>query len=184
VPTELLLTSSDKTGEDLQLCFDRQYLSRAAEMGLSRFRFYGQDSVVLATDPQRSYVWMPTAKQGIVPAVANSLRVESPSIVAGPRPTLPSRRTASMKRTPTSAATTISQGITSPTTAPSPSRRRQRIEPSAPANAIEQAIHLQTQLREQLQAVKELIRKLKAEKKQQRLLKSTLASLRELQQVA
>jgi hypothetical protein len=55
---------------------------------------------------------------------------------------------------------------------------------NAGGTTLDQAIAVRDQLRSNLVAVKDLIRSLKAEKRQHRLLKNTLASIKQLQTAA
>ncbi len=175
VPTELVLTRSNKSGDDLRLCFDRRFLARVAAMELSQLHLYGAAGVIRASDERRSYVWMPYAAEGVVPPHEQALRVESPAASTS-RSSTPVRSEIPLKRK-SSPPEKVADVKPTSRTQPSPAER-----PLA-TTSIDVAIALQEQVRHTLRSLKYLIRQLKAERAQQRLLKSTLASLKQLQPV-
>ena len=72
----------------------------------------------------------------------------------------------------------------SPPATPTVKKPATRLPQAAGGAALDQALQVRDALRAQLAAVKELIRTLRSERQGRRRLKSTLASLKNLQQVA
>jgi hypothetical protein len=173
-PTELQLTNSSKTGNDVRLVTDRTYLSRALAMGLTRLHIADPASPILAQDERRSYVWAVLEKDGVVKPSADAIVVESPPAFATTKPRTESiTRSKSVPRQPVA--------VTPPQTMENISTVEQPAENASP---IDQAIHLRGVLRDALTATSDLVRSLKRQQKQQRAYKSAIASLRELQGVA
>jgi hypothetical protein len=173
-PTELQLTNSSKTGNDVRLVTDRTYLSRALAMGLTRLHIADPASPILAQNERRSYVWAVLEKNGVVKPSADAIVVESPPAFATTKPRTESiTRSKSVPRQPVA--------VTPPQTMENIST----VEPPAEnASPIDQAIHLRGVLRDALTATSDLVRSLKRQQKQQRAYKSAIASLKELQGVA
>lgn len=181
--TELILSNSYKTGGDIAFCTDRRFLQRVAELGLPRLYVYGPDRPVLGQDDRRQLVWMVLDKSGIVPRSAATTQVCSPITTSPPIIHSP-RITAMPKRTPQVVATespapnqTVS--VTSPVASPQKTARQ-----SVAHTPLEHAVQLRTTLREALTATSELVRAIQHQKKQDRALRNTLTSLRQLQAVA
>ena len=77
-PTELILTNSCRTGDDVRISSDRRFLARAAAIGLGTILLYGPSDKLVAQDASRQYLWMPLAPEGAIPPSENCLRIESP----------------------------------------------------------------------------------------------------------
>jgi hypothetical protein len=194
--TELRLSNSLKTGDDLRVVSDRRYLSRAMALGLTRWHLANADSPMLAQDERRSYVWALWDKGSAVKPSEDALVVESPVARAvrtavSPAP-LPAPA-APLPPTPTPPAPVL-RSMTMPRQKPIPAMPEQTMDTmsiveqqdtnTSAASPIEQAIRLRGVLRDALTATNDLIGSLKRQQKQQRAYKSAIASLRELQGVA
>jgi hypothetical protein len=187
-PTEMVVSNSRRTGDDVTICSDRRYLARAAAMGFRSLHFFGPDAAVLARDEQRQYLWMPIGQQRCV-RPDDCLRIESPpaqpASTTRPRP-IPQRpippTTIPMATNQTADTPAAEPETRSPTQA-APAPRRRRVSKSS-GSALDQAIALRDQLRVAQTSTKELIRALKAEKRSQKSLNLALDSLKQLQAVA
>jgi len=201
-----VVRNSTKTGDDLRICLDRKYLLRATNLGFSRYGFYGDDGTILAHDDRRSYLWMACQPAGILPPENDCLHIDSPldrrtSVTVNTHSISPWSTHVVTKRTPPpQVPVTVAVAVAEPTSVAPPVvtpvppvsvvLRRQRERPIGHQatghhqGPLERVLAMREQLRCLLVASKDLLRTLKAEKRQQRLLKATLASLKQLQSVA
>jgi hypothetical protein len=152
------------------------------ELRFDRIHFRDLNTPAVCQDDSRTYVWALLDKTGIVPPDDNATVIESPSspgtTFAKPRQVVPAT-----KHVPIPEPVSTMKTTTSPTVAPKPAK--QQPATSVPTgNSIEQAIALRNQLRALLTNSNELIRALKRQKHQQRLMAATLQSLKQLQTVA
>jgi hypothetical protein len=181
-PTELILTNSRRTGEDVRISIDRRFLARAAATKLLQIYLYGDKGALLAQDASRQYLWMPLGPDNVVQPSADCLRIESPQgappAAARVRPVPPA--TVPMNTSPT-VPTPAATPETNNASQPQPVRRRRA---SKTASALDQALAVREQLRGAMTGTKELIRALKTEKRSQKSLKLALDSLKQLQAVA
>ena len=76
---------------------------------------------------------------------------------------------------------TTTPGATNPVPTPAAKRKRTSKSPNPAAGPIEQATALRDELRALLSQTNQLVKSLKRQKQQQRLMQTTLASLKELQ---
>jgi len=171
-PTELLLSNSRPTGTPVRFRTNREYLLRALQMGFTQFHVPKEDAPALAQADGRKYVWMLLGKAGAIAPDENALRISSepnadaisPTPVEQPEP----KRRHSMATISTDGP---AQGATS------------AAEDKALGSPIEEAQALQNVLRDALQRTSRLVSAIRRQRKQSRLLHTTLASLRELQRV-
>lgn len=179
-PTELILSNSRLDGAPLIVNVNREYLVRAIQFGFREVCFLGNDSPAFCDDGRRHYLWMPLDAANAIRTSADMTRLESPfcaPATAAPSPP-PPRRRFNVKRPPV-------ETMQAPAAAASQSRA-----PKKPADAgisgspLTQALALRTALRASLTQTNALIQALKRQKKQAKLMATTLASLKELQKVA
>ena len=133
---------------------------------------------MICDDGPRQYLWMPLEPDSAIRANAKTVRIESPTAQAGATDTHPKskRRRLTVTHPPTE-------------TNASPPERRKRTACKTEASEsgtspIAQAMALRVSLRATLTQTGELIRALKRQKQQTKLVATTLASLKELQKVA
>jgi hypothetical protein len=175
-PTELVLVNSGYSGKPTQIHMDRQYLARAAALGLGELCVFGPEKPLLALDARRQMVCMPLAGPAVGPAT-DAIRIESP--VAGTE-----AKTVALRRHRSNAARLSTNGDASPNVQQQIQRQRRRSTAAKQPTAIEQAVAVKTALRQSLSGVNELIRSLRRQRRLSKLARSTLASLKELQDVA
>jgi hypothetical protein len=165
-PTELVLQNSQRDGREVRLATDRRFLSRAIELGFESIYFDDDNHPAVCDNGSRTFVWALLAKDGIVAPAPQTTIIESPSSQPNHKP--PREKPKSMK-----------------SKSPPPLKQEsteQKPPDSKPSKSlIEQAIAFRDELREMLGRANELIRSLKRQKQQQRLMQSTLASLKQLQ---
>ncbi len=185
-PTELILRRSQRVGDEVRLCTDRRYLQRALELGFAEVGITSAEGPIICRDETRQYVWMTLAANGTVPPGDNPHQVDSletsptrprgvqqsasadiAQTVASP-PQSADRNSAS--RSPHQISSTGKATMTIPTES----------EPDA-ADPVTQLLALRQQVRTIEQSLVTVARQLRARRKQQQLMQSTLASLRQLQ---
>jgi len=170
-PTELLLTGSKPLGEPVRFNTNRSYLQRALALGFRELHLFGPTSPVLCQDERRAYVWALLEPEAAIKPDRQAVRLESPTV---PIPSKP--RTLRKRRSPT----TMTNARTKPAAARS-NTRVAKVESPGVESLIDQAEALRAALRETVAKTSELIADLKQHRKQNRIVRSTLASLRQLQ---
>lgn len=193
-PAEMILRNSTKQGDEIRICTDRQFLSRAASMGFTEIHLPDSESPAVAQDSTRTYLWMLLSPKDALKPTDNCVRIESPLDYGrhtALTPPIPPRTTPVNRISNQSVLAESAQSMSAATSAadatnaePARRRRKRTASSSKTATSLEQAIALRDQLREALGSSKELIRTLKTEKRGQKSLKLALASLKQLQAVA
>jgi hypothetical protein len=156
---------------------NRAYLARAIEMGFEEIQISDPKAPVFCCDESRKYMWAPLDPDSAVKPHENAVRIESPVRSPGQTPQRRRRRTKpTMTRSPKQdKPDTPGNGRVATTVAPT--------HQETTAGTLEQATALRTVLREAVNKTSELIRALKRDQKQSRLVRSTLASLKQIQAV-
>jgi hypothetical protein len=175
--TELTLPSSQLIGEPVALCTNRKFLERALKLGFREAHIYGAESPVLCCDERRNYVWALLSKESVVPADDNALRIEPP------QPARARRNVHLQSRKEIVMAASVNHGTEQSTAEKSAKPAKQRLATNS-GTPVEQAIALRDGLATAARQANELIRSLKRNKRQTRIVESTLASLKALQKVA
>jgi hypothetical protein len=175
VPTELILTNSSRSGEAIRFNTNREFLARAMKLGFRDVHLTGPEAPEFCCDRNRQYLWMLLGKDGAIESSPEAIRIESPhvdDVSDSPKPN--SKR----KRPTMSQSKTNRNGQTRRNGTDTGSDGQAGVE-----SLIEQAEAVKTSLRETLTNTSELIASLKKHRKQSRLVRSTLASLRQLQSI-
>jgi hypothetical protein len=178
--TELVLSHSEAKGPPLCLVTNRLYLTRVAALGFGGFDVLKADVPIVCRDERRIYVWMPLGKEGALAPSADALRIESIPEEPVARVRSPERREPTVNLIShhgNGHATSRSKAVSTPDVA-------------APASIgggfhglIEEAQALRSLLRDALVRVNQLLLAAKQQKKQSHLLHTTLATLKQLQNV-
>ena len=177
--TELALVNSTRSGESIRVSTNREYLAQALALGFRQLRFTTPEYPVCCRDAKRVYVWAPLGKDGALPPAENAHRIESTEGSAGevlpvPQPSRSKVPTMSHSANNGNGKAVERKADASPTAA----------DPGDRADSpIQQAEALRHSLKDALSKANELIRTLKQQKKKSRVVESTLASLRQLQNV-
>lgn len=179
-PTELQLSRSRNLLGKGVFATNRRFLQRAAELELPTLCTFDGTGTFLCHDERRQYIWMGVDKSCIVPAAEDALRIASRSEAATSSHTIHRSRSISMRKRKNAvpSSQTNDSALTSSVQPSTDSSHANQLTP------IEQAVQLHGALRDALAATSALVRMLRKQKKNERLFKSTLASLRELQNVA
>lgn len=181
---ELVLGRSSYEGQPVKLATNRHLLMRAVALGFRDLHFFGPDKPVLCEAGRRQYVWATFEATAAVESTSSTVRVDS-AAAGGPQrdqnpepPARIARSTSQPKRTmPMTSRPQESNSRHVPITP-------ENNHPAAPVSPIDQAEALRGTLREALNRTSELVACLRRQRKQNRLMKSTLDSLKELQRVA
>jgi hypothetical protein len=186
-PTELVLTGSRVTGEALAINTNRSYLGRAVRLGFQELFAFAADRPVLCDDGRRQYLWSVLDPKDAIPPDERAIRVESTPAAgnqanSGNSP-LPVPSHSEGPATPMEDSNANDR----------PARRRRNSRPTglpaernghvAPTSPTQHAELLHASLREALHKTRGLIVALRRQKKQSRLVETTLASLKQLQGV-
>jgi hypothetical protein len=182
-------------GHALRFASNREYLVRALQMGLSQFTVKGSEAPVLAHSDRVKYLWVPLPKDRALAPSDQDICVTSTNGNGHQQPREPSTNgnghQQPRERTKTMANLTRNGTSTPPPSipvSPLPSVPVARINGNGAevgaGNLVEQVQGLQQILREALTRTTQLLQGLKHQRKQSRLMRATLASLRQLQQVA
>jgi hypothetical protein len=178
--TELVASNSHLVGDSMLLTTNRKFLVHALRLGFNEIGFKAPNSPALCVDGNRRYLWALLGSDGAIKASDNAVRIESPTDAGSHHVASHSisRRTRTVSH-PTNETTP-------PVTERGPATKTKILRPKSDnqVSPVEQVIALRSKLRETVNQANELIRSLKRQKKQSRLLTTTLASLKELQKVA
>ena len=174
--TEVHLANSQLAGEALRLVSDRKYLQRALALGFTHFSLMSPTAAFQANDGGRHYIWMPWDAEGAVPADVDTRRVTSPLAGTG--------RTKRTRRIVVKPAETVSVATIKPSSHQKGTMTDSGASGNSPTSPIEQVTELRSTLQDVLTRTNDLLRTLKRQRKQSRLVETTLQSLKQLQQVA
>ena len=167
-PVELLLSNSTRSGQARCFNTDRTFLRRALSLGFRELHVFGPDQPILCADDRRKYVWAVLTPDDAVKPSEDTVQISSVLDAASgsSNPIQPQQETAVTKPTPTSSKTNDQSTTTNST-----------------EELIGQAEQLKVSLRETLSKTSELIVGLKRHRKEAKIVRTTLDSLRQLQTV-
>jgi hypothetical protein len=165
--TELILSRSSYTGPPIRLQTNREHLARAIRLGLAEVEVVDADSPLVGRDDHRVLAWQALSKDSAIAASDDDTRIESDSRppaesapAGSPRPRSAMKRLAPPDR-PDAAV------------APEPS-------PTGLATLIREAESLHEALADARSRAGRLVIALRKQKRRERLVAATLASLRQL----
>jgi len=162
--SELVLTNSVRNGAELCLNTNRRYLARAVELGFRELQFVDNEAPIVCRDERRIYLWAPIDREGVIPPADNALRSCSPQTTASQTPQRVNRIARRLRpRTPT-------------TSKASATRRHQAVKAGESADVIARTLELRTLV----QGLGDLVRQIRHQRQQTKLMRSTLAQLRQL----
>lgn len=190
--TELVLSRSRRIGPELRVRTNREFLARALDLGFTEFGFMSTEAPCVCTDATRTYVWQMLDPQSALAPSEETHRIASPAASTSTRPSLSDRRTTTHSQPPSTKEQRMptSHGSSGPVNRLPPSSGAATIpvtSSSTPAPAsndlISQAELVRDSLRTALLNVTTLISVARQQRRQSRLMKTTLASLKQLQQL-
>jgi hypothetical protein len=77
VPTELVLSRSETSGEDLRFAINRKYLARALKLGLRELCMYGKEVPAQAVGENRDYIWAMLSGDTAIKPSNKAVRIDS-----------------------------------------------------------------------------------------------------------
>ncbi len=178
--TELALSRSAVVGPPLRFVSSRCYLVRALQLGFTTLQLTKPTVPVVCRDERRTYVWVPLSPDDALPPEPDVRPVASNGGELSALASQPERRKALMK------AQHHDNGE-GPPTPPPPGRANEVVRGDSGSNGISigaliaEAQSLKEVLRDGYERASRLLVALKRHGKQSELLRSTLASLRQLQ---
>jgi len=175
-PTELVLSNSRRIGDEIQFNTNRNFLNRAAELGFREIYLRNTEAPAYCQDDRRTYIWALLGAEGAVKADSQATRISSP-VSSNPQNHKP--------RTTTVMAT--SQPTTTQPTTPRPLEARPATTTNSESDPtptlLNQAEALRDSLSNALSDTRELIGSIKRNQKQNRLVETTLRSLKQLEHI-
>jgi hypothetical protein len=177
--TGLLLSRSEVAGPPVCFVTNRGYLARAVQLGFTALEVTKPAVPIVCRDERRTFVWVPLAPDTALPPSADALRIGSDGKeAAGPQP--PSERRPLVAK-PHNAGVGNGQPC-EPAPAPAAEPAREAAASGIGIGAlIAEAQALKEVLRDGYERASRLLAALKRHGRQSELLRSTLASLRQLQ---
>jgi hypothetical protein len=172
--TELILARSQVTGRPMRFNTNRQYLMRALELGFSTLNVLDPNGIVYCQDARRKYAWMSLGKEGALEPSDKTVKIVS----TDPFPiSQPSSRTKVNMTQPT--PNNQSNGRAPIQRNGTPANKRKLRTSSH--SLVDEAASLRNELRQALTRTNELFRAVKQQQRQRKLLNTTLANLKQLQ---
>jgi len=178
-PTEVVLSRSQVVGPPVCFVSNRLYLARAVALGFTEFRVMKADVPVVCRQPDRTYLWMPLGKDGALPPSDDVLRITS----AGDEPATPLAKKERRRDTMTKPTTNGQDNGHSLQRGGSDDGNATNGNGTGLGALIAEAQSLKEVLHDAYGRTARLVAALKRHKRQSRLMASTLASLRQLQQI-
>jgi len=190
--TELTLSRSSYTGKPARVCMVRRMLTRALELGIADFRLAEPGDPIYCQSDNKTFIFTTNPPSTALAPAEDSIRVDSAGAVACPAkasrlpavesvhaeatsmaisPIKPQRRAPIMQETAITPTPVTMRTV----------KKRQRSEPSE--GVLSEALALRDQLREDYRKASSLIRALKQQRRQSKLMQTTLASLKQLQAI-
>ena len=174
-PTELVLSNSRRIGDELRFNTDRKFLTRAAELGFRDIQLRSNEAPAYCQDDRRAYVWALLDEGGILHSNGNTTRISSP-VTSISKTTQTRTKTSMNTAQPTTARTATTQpGVRPAATAAT--------EPEPTPGLLAQAEILRDSLSQALSDTRDLITAIKRNQKQNRLVETTLRSLKQLEHI-
>ena len=171
-PTELVLSNSRRIGDELLFNTDRTFLTRAAELGFRDILLRSDKAPAYCQDDRRTYIWALLSEEGAITSSAQTNRISSPVISNSQTPPRKTRTSMTTPQTPTTKATARPAQPAATTTEPEPI-----------LSLLEQAETLRDSLSQALSDTRDLITAIKRNQKQNRLVETTLRSLKQLEHI-
>ena len=204
-PTELVLSRSAVQGEPLRISMYRRFLERALQLGFNTAHLFEAESPILCQDETRRYVWQALSKGADVGPDPANIRIDSTSQVTATRAAEPQPVAAPPAALPIPGHNRIKESIAMPHTSngngsqhngttvhtnghsnadPATTNGHTETHGLEAVDPITAAESLKDVLRQALVGTNQLLVSLRRHKRQARLVQSTLASLKQLHDVA
>ncbi len=165
--TELRLTKSRYDGSNVTMPVNRKYLKNAIDLGVARLGFDPKDRTpLIGYGDRKTFIVMPL--EGDEPKLeANKITV----LTSNAKVAVPENSPKALRVPKPIPAATVCRNV------------KPRSKATGKVVLLDDAVKLRQNLRETLTGVNDLIRSIKAQRRQDKLLRDTVASLRKLQNV-
>ncbi len=192
-PTELVLSRSTITGPPVRIHTNRQYLARAVRLGFRQIGLIDAKSSISCGNEQQQYVWMPLSPQSAIKSSPDALRIESSQhyVPISAKPVSNHSTLANQHETMNRTTEKSRRGqqpqhdlATNNSKLPAVAERHQEAASSSiglSLSPINAALDLRSSLRDSLAKTNTMIAALRRQKRQSKLVATTLASLKQLQ---
>jgi hypothetical protein len=182
--TEVVLAGASVTGQAVRYSTNRHLLARALALGFTNGHVLGVDTPMMFEDERRKYVFQGLGKDRVVAPASNDLRLRSDSTNSNNHQSV-SRRNEPMKSQRSAAvpAPVTVEHHESANGSSNGTANGQHNQPTTFAALLEEGQSIQNGLRDLLLRTNKLMAGLKAYRRHAKNMQSTLASLRQLQQV-
>ncbi|MCA9124935.1 MAG: hypothetical protein H6822_24520 [Planctomycetaceae bacterium] len=167
-PVELLLSNSTRTGQPERINTNRMFLRRALDLGFREIHVFAPDQPLLCVDDRRKYLWAVLTPSEAIKPSDDAVRISSALDDAYTT----TKTTQFPKETTVAKAEATTAKIDQPQHAP-----------SSTEELIDAAEQLKASLRDTLGKTSELIVGLKRHRREAKIVRTTLDSLRQLQTV-
>jgi hypothetical protein len=187
-PTEIVLTGSSWSGDPVRINVNCKQLARAVTLGLSDLHIFSDEAPVSWSDATRTYISSPLSRDCCVEPAADAIRIESPKgepVATFLQPVTP-RSVPPMSEPTTNTngkaasnghAVTNGQASTNGQARKTSSRKAAQQDLAA---LIEQADKFRTAAHDLMYQANGLVKALKQHRRQNRVIETTLASIRQL----
>jgi hypothetical protein len=189
-PTEVLLAHSTTTGKAVRYAVSRSLLARALDLGFANLHIVDDQKPAVWTDDSRTYVFMTLGPSAVIASSTNSVQLRSDAEQSTNQPLPKSekpvrQRTQQPEPIPHSNGQPVGNGNGRFQATTPPETTTEQEPKSAGLDALlQEAEALKEQLRDAYTRAHSLIAAAKQYRKQARVVNSTLASLRQLQEIA
>jgi hypothetical protein len=168
--TELVLSNSRRVGEEILFQTDRTFLCRAAQLGFREILLRDNTAPACCRDDRRVYLWALLDEESVLRVSDETTRISSPLV----------SKSLSQPKGKSSTMVTTASSRPVPARASTASSSDTEVNP----NLLTQAETLRDLLSQALSDTRELITLIKRNQKQNRLVETTLRSLKQLEQIA
>jgi hypothetical protein len=171
-PTELVLSNSRRVGDEIRFNTSRNFIIRAAELGFRDICLRNASAPVCCQDDRRTYIWALLDEEGGIKPSDQTNRISSPVTT-----------TTSVSPLRTNNSMTTAQPATSRQAARPVPSATSASEPDPTPSLLAQAETLRDSLSRALSDTRDLISAIKRNQKQNRLVETTLRSLKQLEHI-
>lgn len=173
--TELILSNSRRVGEEILFQTDRTFLCRAVELGFREIQLRNNSAPAYCRDERRSYLWALLDEESMLRASDVATKISSPLVSNS----LPQTKGKSSKMVTTANSRPVSPRPSTTSTPATAASNEMETNPTL----LAQAETVRESLNQALTDVRELITALKRNQKQNRLVETTLRSLKQLEHI-
>jgi hypothetical protein len=178
--TEIVLARSETNDNPVRVCLNRAFLARAVGLGLGEIGIVNADSPLVFQDDRRKFVVMPLDKNLALAPREDAFRIVSAEGEQRPKTNHKEKKRSVMATSPTNGAGNGTSNGAAPLSTTTESSGNGE---SIVGSPIGEAQALMTMLHDSYKQASRLVTAMKRQRRQSKLVQSTIASLRQLQQI-